>query len=97
MAKKPSRGKGRGKGNLNVIIGTPNPVVQPTPIPLVYQEEFADVAVIDNQDLRVPGTSLSPVDILPDDILVDNDIENDEIEVIMENHEVDFDCISMGA
>jgi hypothetical protein len=25
MAKKPNQGKGRGKGNLNVIIGTPNP------------------------------------------------------------------------
>jgi hypothetical protein len=72
-------------------------VVQPTLIHVVYQEEFVDVADIDNQDLGVPGTSSSLVDVLPNDILVDNDIENDEIEVIMENHEIDFDCISMGA
>lgn len=36
------------------------------------------------------------MDVLPDEILVD-DIVNDEIKVIMENHKVDFDCISMGA
>jgi hypothetical protein len=66
MAKKPSRGKGRGRGILNVTIGKPNPVVdhsvdQSSYIleidPFVDQEDFADVADILNpsKELRILG------------------------------------------
>jgi hypothetical protein len=100
VAKKPSRGKGMGKGVLTGSIGKGNLSITPVVGSGVKIVDFADAfkscGNIESDANKQEDSSHSEIE--PNEIVVEAiNVETEDDGSVQGHHEVDFECLSMGS